>query len=70
MVECIWKKRNTRVRKHNLRCAMCCVNYIHGKNVYGKKRNTRVRNITLGVRKITNGVVRMLRSISSWHMHY
>ena len=31
MVKCIWKKKNTRVRKHNLRCDMYCVNYIHGK---------------------------------------
>ena len=36
---CIWKKRNTRVRKHNLGCDMYCVNYIHGKMYMEKEEH-------------------------------
>ena len=47
MVKCIWKKGNTRVRKHNLWCDLYCVNYIHGKMYMEKKMNTRVRKHNL-----------------------
>ena len=30
---------NTRVRKHNLGFAMCCVNYIHGKMYMEKEEH-------------------------------
>ena len=33
------KKRNGRVRKHNLRCDMYCVNYIHGKMYMEKEEH-------------------------------
>ena len=71
MVKCIWKKKKKhRVRKHNLGCDMCCVNYIHGK-MYKKKGNTRVRKHNLrGSEHERIGWFGMLGSISGWHMHY